>query len=142
MLGYTRHVSLRFSNRGTDGATVEFVIVGRKHNNLPVDLVTQEDDLVTVDSHEIGFSFEGRLRDGKFTGAIRQGGSKPPDIGAFERVISAAATKCLRGRCGDGRPSLEIQNRRRCARLARAGRWGFVFRKLGQLFVRGRRGDW
>jgi hypothetical protein len=34
------------------------VIVGRKHNNLPVDLVTQEGDLVTVDSHEIGFSFE------------------------------------------------------------------------------------
>jgi hypothetical protein len=61
MLGYTRHVSIKFANR-PDGATADFVIVGRKHNVLPVDLVTQEGDLVTVDSHEMGFSFGGRLR--------------------------------------------------------------------------------
>jgi len=36
-----------------DGATADFVVVGRKHNVLPVDLVTQEGDLVTVDSHEM-----------------------------------------------------------------------------------------
>ena len=71
MLGYTRHVSIKFANH-PDGATADFVIVGRKHNVLPVDLVTQEGDLVTVDSHETGFSFEGRLHDGKLTGAIRQ----------------------------------------------------------------------
>ncbi len=64
MLGYTRHVSIKFANH-PDGATAEFVIVGRKHNVLPVDLVTQEGDLVTVDSHEMGFSFEGRLREWK-----------------------------------------------------------------------------
>jgi hypothetical protein len=78
MLGYTRHVSLKFTNRGADGAAVEFVIVGRKHNNLPVDLVTQEGDMVTVESHDVGFSFEGQLRDGKLTGAIRQGASETP----------------------------------------------------------------
>ena len=78
MLGYTRHVSLKFTNHGADGAAVEFVIVGRKHNNLPVDLVTQEGDVITVESHEIGFSFEGRLRDGKLTGAIRQGAIETP----------------------------------------------------------------
>ena len=78
MLGYTRHVSLKFTNRGADGATAEFVVVGRKHNNLPVDLVTQEADLITVDSHEIGFSFEGRLRNGKLTGVIRQGATESP----------------------------------------------------------------
>ena len=71
MLGYTRHVSIKFANH-PDCATADFVIVGRKHNVLPVDLITQEGDLVTVDSHEIGFSFEGRLRDGKLTGVIRQ----------------------------------------------------------------------
>jgi hypothetical protein len=71
MLGYTRHVSIKFANH-PDGATADFVIVGRKHNVLPVDLVTQEGDLVTVDSHQMGFTFEGRLRDGKLTGAIRQ----------------------------------------------------------------------
>jgi len=77
MLGYTRHVSIKFTN-GSGGATADFVIVGRKHNVLPVDLVTQEGVLVTVDSHDIGFSFEGRLRDGKLTGAIRQGAIETP----------------------------------------------------------------
>ena len=77
MLGYTRHVSIKFANH-PDGATADFVIVGRKHNVLPVDLVTQEGDLVTVDSHEMGFTFEGRLRDGKLTGAIRQAAMETP----------------------------------------------------------------
>jgi len=77
MLGYTRHVSIKFANHA-DGATADFVIVGRKHNVLPVDLVTQEGDLVTVDSHEMGFSFEGRLRDGKLTGSIHQGPMETP----------------------------------------------------------------
>ena len=77
MLGYTRHVSIKFANH-PGGATADFVIVGRKHNVLPVDLVTQEGDLVTVDSHEMGFSFEGRLRDGKLTGAIQQGAIETP----------------------------------------------------------------
>ena len=63
MLGYTRQVSIKFANH-PDGATADFVVVGRKHNVLPIDLVTQEGDLVTVDSQEIGFSFEGRLRNG------------------------------------------------------------------------------
>jgi hypothetical protein len=68
MLGYTRHVSIKFANH-PDGARAEFVIVGRKHNVLPVDLVTQEGEMVTVDSHEMGFSFEGRLKNGKLKGA-------------------------------------------------------------------------
>ena len=77
MLGYTRHVSIKFANH-PDGATAEFVIVGRKHNVLPVDLVTQEGEMVTVDSHEMGFSFEGRLKNGKVTGAVRQGAIETP----------------------------------------------------------------
>jgi hypothetical protein len=78
MLDYTRHVSIKFTNRGSDGATAEFVIIGRRTNNLPVDLVTQEGDLVSVDSHAIGFSFEGRLQNGKLSGAIRQGAIETP----------------------------------------------------------------
>lgn len=77
MLGYTRHVSIKFVNH-SDGATADFVVIGRKHNVLPVDLVTQEGDLVTVDSHEMGFSFEGRLRNGKLTGVIRQAAIETP----------------------------------------------------------------
>lgn len=85
MLGYTRHVSIKFTNH-PDGATAEFVIVGRKHNVLPVNLVTQEGDLVTVESHDIGFSFEGRLRNGKLTGAIRQAAIETPLV--LERAKS------------------------------------------------------
>lgn len=77
MLGSTRHVSIKFANH-PGGATADFVIIGRKHNVLPVDLVTQEDEMVTVDSHEMGFTFEGRLRDGKLTGAVRQGAIETP----------------------------------------------------------------
>jgi len=77
MLGYTRHVSIKFANH-PDGATADFVVVGRKHNVLPVDLVTQEGDLVTVNSQEMGFNFEGRLRNGKLTGAIRQAAIETP----------------------------------------------------------------
>ncbi len=77
MLGYTRHVSIKFANR-PDGATADFVIVGRKHNVLPVDLVTQEGEMVTVDSHEMGFTFEGRLKNGNLTGAVRQAAIETP----------------------------------------------------------------
>jgi hypothetical protein len=85
MLGYTRHVSIKFANH-PEGATADLVIVGHKHNVLPVDLVTQEGDLVTVDSHETGFSFEGRLRDGKLTGVIRQAATETPLV--LERAKS------------------------------------------------------
>lgn len=78
MFGYPRHVSLKFTNHGTGGAAVEFTVIGRRTNNLPVDLVMQEGDLVSVDSHEIGISFEGRVRDGKLSGAIRQGAIETP----------------------------------------------------------------
>jgi hypothetical protein len=77
MLGYTRHVSIKFANH-PDGATADFVIVGRKHNVLPVDLITQEGEMVMVDSHEMGFSFEGRLKNGKLSGAVRQGAMETP----------------------------------------------------------------
>src|SRR6266550_6223932 len=79
MLGYTRHVSIKFANH-PDGATADFVIVGRKHNVLPVDLVTQEGEMVMVDSHEMGFSFEGRLKNGKLTGAVRQAEIETPKV--------------------------------------------------------------
>jgi hypothetical protein len=73
LLGYPRKVTIKLQNRGPEGATAEFVIVGRKENKLPVDRVVQQGEFVTVDSHETGLSFEGRARKDEIQGTISQG---------------------------------------------------------------------
>jgi hypothetical protein len=73
LFGYPRKVTIKLQNRGPDGATAEFVIVGRKENKLPVDRVVQQGEFVTVDSHETGLSFEGRARKDEIQGTIFQG---------------------------------------------------------------------
>ena len=73
LFGYPRKVTIKLQNRGPDGATAEFTIVGRKENKLPVDRVVQQGEFVTVDSHETGLSFEGRARKGEIEGTIFQG---------------------------------------------------------------------
>ena len=61
LFGSQRHVSVKLVNRATDGAAAEFVVVGKKTTKLPVDLVTQDGDSLTIDSHETGISYEGRF---------------------------------------------------------------------------------
>jgi len=73
LLGYPRKVTIKLQNRGPEGATAEFVIVGRKENKLPVDCVVQQGEFVTVDSHETGLSFERRARKDEIRGTISQG---------------------------------------------------------------------
>jgi hypothetical protein len=73
LFGYPRKVTIKMQNRGAEGATAEFVIVGRKENKLPVDRVAQEGEFLTIDSHETGLSFEGRTRNGEIQGTILQG---------------------------------------------------------------------
>jgi hypothetical protein len=73
LFGYPRKVTIKLQNRGAEGATAEFVIVGRKENKLPVDHVVQEGEFLTIDSHETGLSFEGRTRKGEIQGTILQG---------------------------------------------------------------------
>ena len=67
-------------NRGADGAAVEFVIVGKKVNNVPVSLVTQDADFVTVKSDELGITFEGRFvkEGGELKGTLSQGPMEAP----------------------------------------------------------------
>jgi hypothetical protein len=77
-LGYPRHVTVKLVNHGVDGATAEFVVVGKKVNNLPVDLVTQEGDLLTIDSHETGISYEGRFQKDEIKGTFTQVGIEVP----------------------------------------------------------------
>lgn len=60
--GYPRHVTMKFANRDAEGANVEFVIVGKKTNNVPVSLVTQEGDFLSLKSDEFRMTYEGRFR--------------------------------------------------------------------------------
>ncbi len=59
LFGSQRHVAVKLVNRATDGAAAEFVVIGKKTTKLPVDLVTQDGDSLTIDSHETGISYEG-----------------------------------------------------------------------------------
>jgi hypothetical protein len=78
LFGYSRKVTVKLTNRPTGGATAEFVVVGKKVNNLPVEVITQEGDLVTVDSPSTGLRYEGRFRNGEIKGAIIQGSIETP----------------------------------------------------------------
>jgi hypothetical protein len=79
-MGYVRHVTMKFANRGADGAGLELIIVGKKTNNVPVSLVTQEGDFLTVRSDEFGITYEGRFRveAGEINGTIAQGPFEVP----------------------------------------------------------------
>jgi hypothetical protein len=75
LFGYARHVTIKLANHGSEGATAEFVVVGRKTNNLPVDVVTEEGDLLTISSQQTGINYEGRLdrKTGEIKGTLTQG---------------------------------------------------------------------
>jgi hypothetical protein len=80
MMGYARHATMKFSNRGAEGAALEFVVVGKKVNNVPVSLVTQDENFLTVKSDEFGITFEGRFNKeaGEIKGTLTQGSLEAP----------------------------------------------------------------
>ena len=82
MMGYARHATMTFSNRGAEGAALEFTIVGKKVNNVAVSLVTQDEDFLTVKSEEFGITFEGRFDKaaGEIKGTLGQGPLEAPLI--------------------------------------------------------------
>jgi hypothetical protein len=82
MIGYPRHATMKFANRGAEGAALEFTIVGKKLNNVPVSLVTQDEDFLTVKSDEFGITFEGRFNKaaGEIKGTLSQGPLEAPLI--------------------------------------------------------------
>ena len=80
LMGYTRHVTLSLTNHANAAATGEWVIVGKKVNNLPVDLLTQDGAFLRVESHEIGINFEGSFRKdmNEISGTCEQGPFEVP----------------------------------------------------------------
>jgi hypothetical protein len=79
LFGYPRKVTLRLRNEG-GVATASFVIDGKRHNDLPVDLVRQEGETVLVVSSATGIRFEGRpsASGDEMTGAVLQGPLESP----------------------------------------------------------------
>ncbi len=53
------------------------MVVGKKTSNLPVDLVTQEGDFLTIDSHA-AITYEGRFRKDEIKGTFTQAGIELP----------------------------------------------------------------
>jgi hypothetical protein len=80
LFAYPRKVTIKLQNHGAEGATAEFVILGRKENKLPVDLVMQEGSLITIESHDTGLSFEGRAEKDKINGTVLQGPLEIPVV--------------------------------------------------------------
>jgi hypothetical protein len=73
LLGYPRKVTLKLQSHGTEAATADLVIVGRKVNNVPVDRVTQQGDFITIDSAAFGMTYEGRIKNNEIEGQLLQG---------------------------------------------------------------------
>jgi hypothetical protein len=74
--GNTLHISVTLSNQANGKATGQFVIVGKRENKLPIDLVVQGGEILTVEMYEPGITYEGRfLKDrNEINGEFRQGG--------------------------------------------------------------------
>jgi hypothetical protein len=73
LFGYPRKVTLKLQNHDSQPASAEFVIVGRKVNNLPVDRIVQQGSFITIDCGAFGITYEGRLQDAEIHGTVLQG---------------------------------------------------------------------
>ena len=73
LFAYPRKVTLKLQNHASQPASADFVIVGRKVNNVPVDRITQHGDFITIESSAYGLTYEGRLETGEIHGTLFQG---------------------------------------------------------------------
>lgn len=78
--GYPRQVTITLENRANASATAKLVIVGKRVNDLPVDLVVQQGRLLRIESQTTRVVFEGRVREdeGEIRGAIELGSIELP----------------------------------------------------------------
>jgi len=78
--GHPRQVTLTLINRAQQGASAEFVIVGKRTTQVPVDLVVQDKNFLKIESHQNGISFEGqwRAQAGEIQGSVQMGALEVP----------------------------------------------------------------
>jgi hypothetical protein len=75
-------IGITLANQADGKATGKFVIIGKKENKLSIDLVTQDGDMLTVEMHEPGITYEGRYRkdQNEINGTFLQEGIEIPLI--------------------------------------------------------------
>ena len=80
--GYPRHVTITLENHASAAATATFVIVGKRTNDLPVDLVVQDGDNLRIESGATQVVFEGRVfaQTGEIKGTIALGSLELPVV--------------------------------------------------------------
>ena len=73
-------IQIQLSNQPGGKATGQFTIIGKRETKLPIDLITQEGDMLTVEVRERGITYEGRFRkdQNQIDGAFMQGGLELP----------------------------------------------------------------
>lgn len=72
--------TLKLANQASGAATAQFIVVGKRENILPVELVRQDGDWLVVDVPQYRMTFEGRIgKDSKeLTGSFSQGPMETP----------------------------------------------------------------
>ena len=78
--GYARHVTITLENRAEGGASARLVIVGKRTNDLPVDLVVQQGQSLRIESQTSQVTFEGRIfaETGEIRGTLALGSIELP----------------------------------------------------------------
>lgn len=61
MDGYARHVTLTLANNGSNEGTAQLTVVGKRTNKPSVDLILEENGFLTIQAHDFGITYEGRL---------------------------------------------------------------------------------
>ena len=77
--GNTLKAVLKLTNQTGGKASAHFVVTGKRETNIPIDLVRQEGDFLTVVSSQYRITWEGRLLpDKSLQGTFAQGPSETP----------------------------------------------------------------
>ena len=90
--------TLKLTNQANGAATAQFIVVGKRENILPVELVRQDGDWLLVDVAPYRMTFEGRLAQGldAVDRHVRAGTDGNAAGAATERqMIESARSHCL-----------------------------------------------
>ncbi len=79
-VGNSLRVKLKLTNQAEGRATGQFVFIGKRETTLPIDLVTQEAGILTLELLERGMTYEGRFRQdaNEINGTFHQGPFEAP----------------------------------------------------------------